>query len=106
MESGHLIDINVIESIHNQTGGQPFLVNRFGQIFTEEMKIPTDEPITMTHFLKAFSQLRREQNTNISHLTTNIRKDRRYEKLLWKQRFGVEIHGIKQVKHNLPDMSN
>ena len=83
-ESGQFIDVNVIEAIHKQSAGQPFLVNRFGQIFTEEMKIPTDEPITMTHFLKAFSQLRREQNTNISHLTTNIRRDRRYEKLLMK----------------------
>ena len=83
-ESGQFIEIDVIESIHKQTGGQPFLVNRFGQIFTEELKIPTGEPITMDHFLIAFSQLRREQNTNISHLTTNIRRDRRYERLLMK----------------------
>ncbi|MCG9126447.1 AAA-like domain-containing protein [Candidatus Poribacteria bacterium] len=83
-ESGQQIDSEVFEAIHKQSAGQPFLVNRFGQIFTEEMKIPIDEPITMDHFLGALSQLRREQNTNISHLTTNIRRDRRYERLLMK----------------------
>ena len=74
----------VVESIHKQTAGQPFLVNRFGQILTEELDIPKSEMITMTHFAKAYEQLLGEGNTNLTHLTTNIQKDRRFETLLMK----------------------
>ncbi len=74
----------VIESIHKQTAGQPVLVNRFAQILTEEMDIPKSEPITMEHFSKAHIQLLREGHTNIEHLTTNVRRDRRFESFLMK----------------------
>ena len=74
----------VIAAIHKQTAGQPVLVNRFAQILTEEMDIPKSEPITMDHFSKAHIKLLRERNTNIAHLTTNIRKDRRFEAFLMK----------------------
>ncbi len=75
---------DVIKSIHKQTAGQPVLVNRFAQILTEEMDIPNRELITMDHFSTAHINLLRERNTNISHLVTNIRKDRGFEKLLMK----------------------
>lgn len=74
----------VITSIHKQTAGQPFLVNRCAQILTEELDIPKSEPITMAHFSKAHTQLLEEGNTNISHLLTNIRRDRRFEKFLMR----------------------
>ena len=74
----------VIESIHKQTAGQPVLVNRFAQILTEEMDIPKTETITPIHFSAAHTQLLREQNVNIQHLTTNIRRDRRFESILMK----------------------
>ena len=74
----------VIEVIHKQTAGQPFLVNRFGQILTEEIDIPKDETIAMVHFAMAHAQLLRERNTNITHLTTNIRKDPRFESMLMR----------------------
>ena len=65
----------VIESIHKQTGGQPFLVNRFAQILTEEMGIPKTETITIAHFAEAHIQLLDERNTNIEHhFATNIRQ--------------------------------
>lgn len=83
-EVGQSFDSEVISSIHKQTAGQPVLVNRFGQIFTEEMDIPKTEPITMEHFSEAHIKLLRERNTNIDHLITNIRRDRRFEKLLMK----------------------
>ena len=38
--------------------------------------------MTMVHFSKAHTQLLEEGNTNISHLLTNIRRDRRFESLL------------------------
>ena len=43
----------VVEAIHKQTDGQPFLVNRFAQILTQELDIPKTEVITMEHFAKA-----------------------------------------------------
>ena len=74
----------VIESIHKQTGGQPFLVNRFAQILTEEIDIPKTETLKITHFSEAHGQLLEERNTNIEHLLTNIRKDRRFETILMR----------------------
>ncbi|RKU33572.1 hypothetical protein C6499_01195 [Candidatus Poribacteria bacterium] len=81
-EVGQAFDPEVTEAIHKQTGGQPFLVNRFAQILTEEMDIPKTEALTMTHFSEAHERLLEERNTNIEHLLTNIRKDRRFETIL------------------------
>ena len=72
----------VIKELHKQTAGQPFLVNRFAQILTEELNIPITETITMTHFSEAHTRLLRERNVNIQHLITNIRKEPRFETLL------------------------
>ena len=74
----------VIVSIHKQTAGQPVLVNRFAQILTEEMDIPKTETITPIHFSEAHMQLLRGRNTNIQHLTTNVRRDPRFESMLMK----------------------
>ena len=81
-EVGQAFDSEVIESIHKQTGGQPFLVNRFAQILTEEMDVPKIETFTITHFSEAHGQLLEERNTNIEHLLTNIRKDPRFQTIL------------------------
>ena len=81
-EVGQVFAPKVIESIHTQTGGQPFLVNRYAQILTEELDIPKTEMIMMAHFGTAHIQLLDERNTNIEHLLTNIRKNRRFETLL------------------------
>ena len=83
-EVGQAFAPEVIESIHKQTAGQPVLVNRLAQILTEEMGIPETQTIVMTHFLQAHTQLLRGRNTNIEHLTTNIRKDIRFEKVLMR----------------------
>ncbi|MDE0555422.1 MAG: AAA-like domain-containing protein, partial [Candidatus Poribacteria bacterium] len=83
-EVGQAFAPEVISAIHKQTGGQPFLVNRLGQILTEEMDIPKTETIGMTYFAKAHTELLEEGNTNIDHLLTNIRRDRRFETLLMK----------------------
>ena len=72
----------VLEALHKQTAGQPFLVNRFAQILTEELNIPKSECINMTHFSDAHTRLLRERNVNIQHLITNIRKNPRFESLL------------------------
>ena len=83
-ETGQPFAPEVIESIHRQTGGHPFLVNRFAQILTEEMEIPKTETITMAHFSEAHIQLLDEDNTNLTHLVTNIRRNPRAEILLMR----------------------
>jgi len=83
-EMGQAFAPEVIASIHKQTAGQPFLVNRFGQILTEALDIPKAETFTMAHFSKAHAQLLEEDNTNLTHLITNIRRDRRFETLLMR----------------------
>ncbi len=83
-ETGQTFAPEVIKSIHKQTGGQPFLVNRFAQILTEEMGIPKTEPLTMTHFSDALMQILDEPNTNLTHVTTNIRQNPRAESLLMR----------------------
>ena len=81
-EVGQVFEPEVVESIHKETAGQPVLVNGLARILTENLAIPKTEPITMPHFLKAHIQLVRGRNVNIQHLTTNIRRDRRFERLL------------------------
>ena len=83
-EVGQTFAPEVITSIHKQTGGQPFLVNRFAQILTEELDIPKTETITLAHFSAAHIQLVEENNTNLTHLTTNIRRNPRFESLLMR----------------------
>ena len=83
-EVGQAFAPEVIENIHRQTDGQPFLVNRFAQILTEEMDIPKTETISMTHFSQAHIEIREEDNTNLTHLMTNIRRDPSYKNLLMR----------------------
>ena len=81
-EVGQVFASEVIENIHRQTAGQPFLVNRFAQILTEEMDIPKTETIQMAHFSKAHAEILEERNTNLTHLVTNIRRDPRFKNIL------------------------
>ncbi len=83
-EVGQVFVPEVIASIHKQTAGQPVLVNRFAQILTEELDIPKSEPITMAHFSEAHTQLLHDRNTNIEHLTTNIRRNPRFASVLMR----------------------
>ena len=83
-EVGQAFTPEAIENIHRQTAGQPFLVNRFAQILTEEIGIPKNETIQMAHFAAAHTQLLEETNANISHLITNIRRNPRFESVLMR----------------------
>ena len=81
-EVGQAFAPEIITAIHKQTAGQPFLVNRYAQILTEEMGVPKLETIAMTHFSKAHTQLLRERNIHIEYLLTNIRRNPLFESLL------------------------
>ena len=81
-EVGQVFAPEVIEMLHRQTAGQPFLVNRLAQILTAEMDIPKTETITVAHFAKAHAALLQEQNVNFHHLTTNVRRHPQFERIL------------------------
>ena len=83
-EVGQQFDPIVVKSIHKQTAGQPFLVNRIAQILTEELEISKTETISSEHFLQAHTQILHESNTNIEHLTTNVRRNPKFESILMK----------------------
>ena len=83
-EVGQPFAPEVIEMLHKQTNGQPFLVNRAAQILTAELNIPKTETITLDHFTEAHRQLLEEGNTNIDHLIINVRKDQKFESLLMR----------------------
>ena len=92
-EVGQRFAPEVIDMLHKQTAGQPFLVNRCAQILTTELSIPKSDTIQMHHFLEAYTHLINERNTNISHLITNIRRNPRFEKILMRIAFcGISIH--------------
>ncbi len=81
---GQNITPDVIEALHKQTAGQPFLVNRLAQILTDELNIPITETLQMHHFTQAHTRLLRERNTNIDHLIGNIRREPRFEDILMR----------------------
>ena len=83
-EVGQIFAPEVIEGISRQTAGQPCLVNRIAQILTSEMDIPIDQTITRSHFENAHRQILLEDNTHLTHLTTNIRRDPRFESVLMR----------------------
>lgn len=81
-EVGQAFAPEVIENLHKQTAGQPFLVNRMAQILTMEMGIAREETISASHFEIAHQRISNEQNVHLSHLTTNIRRQPRFETIL------------------------
>lgn len=83
-ETGQHFEPEVIETLHKLTGGQPFLVNRFGQILTDEMEIPETQTIGMKPFLTAHANISQERSVNIQHLLTNVRRDPRFKSILMK----------------------
>ena len=83
-EVGQPFEREVIETLHRQTAGQPFLVNRLAQLLTQELAIPKDCTIALQHFAQAHQALLTEDNVNFNHLTTNVQRDPRFERLLMR----------------------
>lgn len=83
-EVGQTFGARVVEALHKQTAGQPFLINRLAEILTEEMEILKTEPITMEHVSEAHTRILQERNTNFEHLLTHIHRDPRFEGILMR----------------------
>ena len=81
-EVGQPFAPEVVATLHRQTGGQPFLVNRLAQLLTQEMEIPKTETVSLTHFAIAHAAVLVEDNVNIQHLRANVRRNPRFERLL------------------------
>jgi len=64
---------SVIELVHEKTAGQPFLVNRLGQILAEEMENAKAEEVSIMHFQESYARLLRDENTHFDTLIKNIR---------------------------------
>ncbi len=63
-ETGQIFKPQVIEEIIHETEGQPFLVNRLGQILIQDVVPDRSEPITPAAFAFALAKLLNENNTH------------------------------------------
>ena len=86
-EVGQPFEPEVIETLHRQTGGQPFLVNRLAQFLTQELAIPKQETVHLEHFGKAHATLVAEDNVHLNHLQRHVRRDPRMGNILMKIAF-------------------
>ena len=86
-EVGQPFEPEVVETLHRQTGGQPFLVNRLAQFLTQELDIPKTETIHLEHFGKAHATLVAEDNVHLNHLLRHVRRDPRMGNILMKIAF-------------------
>jgi len=57
-----------IKKVHEETAGQPWLVNRIGTILTVDIKPETTEPITEDDVEKATKHLLKERNSHFDNL--------------------------------------
>ena len=69
-ETGQVFEQAVIEGIIHETEGQPFLVNRLGQIFTQEIGPDRSQPVTEGYLAEALAQLVNENNTHLASITS------------------------------------
>jgi len=81
-EVGKPFALEVIETVHQKTAGQPFLINRLGQILTEELEISQTEEISITHFQEAYARLLNDENTHFDTLVKNIRIEPEFKEIL------------------------
>ncbi|MBC8234003.1 AAA-like domain-containing protein [bacterium] len=95
-EVGQPFAPEVIEAVHQKTAGQPFLVNRLGQILTTEMNIP--QKITLKHFQEAYAILLKDENTHFDTLVKNIRLEPEFKTILLDI-----IAGQKEMRFNRRD---
>ncbi|MEZ4730375.1 MAG: AAA-like domain-containing protein [Caldilineaceae bacterium] len=86
-ETGQPFAAHVVDRLHEQTAGQPFLVNRTAAILTEEVVQERTRPITMTDLRAALQKLVRESNYNFETVT---RRATKYQDDLLEIIFGAE----------------
>ena len=78
-ETGQAFEPDVVTSIAQDSGGQPFLVNRLGQILTQDVVPDRTQPITMKDLDYGLARLVTENNT---HFYSIVSKATPHRKLL------------------------
>ncbi len=63
-----------VKKIHEQTAGQPWLVNRLGTILTVDIKPETIDPITVEDIEKAIDMLLFEENSHFDNITEKAKQ--------------------------------
>lgn len=66
--TGQVFEANVIEGVMRETEGQPFLVNRLGQMLTIDLAPDVTQPITATNLDYALIRLINENNTHFASI--------------------------------------
>jgi len=69
-ETGQVFEPEVIEGIVRETEGQPFLVNRLGQMLTQELVPDQGQSIAYVHLENALAQLINENNVHFYSITS------------------------------------
>jgi hypothetical protein len=69
-ETGQLIEPTVLAGIFQETEGQPFLVNRLGQMITQELLPDHNQVITRRHLDEALTYLVNENNSHFASITS------------------------------------
>lgn len=75
-ETGQVFEPDAIQGVINETEGQPFLVNRLGQLLTEDMVPDRSQPITKAHFSIALAKLVNENNTHFASIQSKAAQHR------------------------------
>ncbi|ETR68239.1 MAG: hypothetical protein OMM_04673 [Candidatus Magnetoglobus multicellularis str. Araruama] len=82
-----------VQKVHEQTQGQPWLVNRLGSILTKKIRPETTDPITASDVEKAIEILLEEGNNHFNNLTEKV--------LLYHETFKKIMNG--HVRYNILD---
>lgn len=86
-ETGQPFAADLIEQMYEQTGGQPFLLNRLAAILTEDIVTKRNRPLDRNDLRLALRQFIRESNYNFETL---LRQANPYQDDLLKILFGGE----------------
>ncbi len=68
-ETGQLFAPEVLTAIYRESEGQPFLVNRLGQLLTQQFVPQRQQPVTLPDFQQAIAQLLGENNPHFASIT-------------------------------------
>jgi len=100
-ETGQEFDNRVIEKIHFETNGHPFLVNRLCAILVEDISQDKNKPIKLGEFQQAIDMLLSEHNTNFDSLRNNAEKQKTaMQKLIFTDQF-IEYNPYDNIYENL-----
>ncbi len=87
-ETGHKFQEGVVEKIHFETGGHPFLTNRLCAILVEEVAMDKTKSVTLFDLQSALNILLKEHNTNFDTLRNNAEKyERKIREILFTDQF-------------------